>query len=138
MLCLGLFLGHILMNAAGDAFYDSGLKSLAGIFYAVLAGITFICIIGSVLDIPIRRWRVDWAGVIWLCAGYICLRYSLFDPVYNLLRDLDPFYIGSTKLVDKFWTWFFNWTLWPAFHWFLVTRVMSLLFGVHTIYKGIQ
>jgi len=135
ILYMGIFLVVIFLDAIGDALYDRKLKTLSGVLQSILLGFFVTCV--CLMDAPVILRPVDHAGVIWLLVGYVCLRYALFDYVYNVARDINIFYTGSTKLLDKFWRWWFRVTKIPAPHWFLMTRFMALLFGLHSIAQGI-
>ena len=130
-----VFVVIIFLDAIGDALYDKHLKTASGVLQSVLLG--FFLLATCFFDSPVILRAIDYAGAIWLLVGYVCLRYALFDYTYNITRDLNIFYSGSTKLLDKFWGWWFRWSKIPAPHWFFMTRLMALLFGLHAIARGV-
>jgi len=131
-----VFIVIIFLDAIGDALYDKHLKTLSGVIQTLL--LTFFITCTCLVDADTLLWPITWEGVIWLMVGYVCLRYALFDFVYNVSRGLHPFYTGSTKLLDKFWRWWFRRTLIPPVSWFLVTRLLAFIFGLHAITNGIS
>ena len=132
---MALFVSLIFIDAVGDAMYDNKKKTLSGVFQTILVGVMLFGI--CFLDAPVILRPIDYTGAIWLAVGYVCRRYALFDFTYNIARDLNMFYSGSTKILDKFWKWWFKFTKFPAPHWFFITRLMALLFGLHAITRGV-
>ena len=88
---LGVLTTSIIFEAIGDARYDDGLKVQGKLFQAAS--------VASLLSLPfiIKDWDQWGYGVL----SYICLRVAVFDPVYNLTRDLPIGYVGNTGLWDK-------------------------------------
>ena len=132
---MAVFILIIFLDAIGDALYDKGIKTLSGVIQTLLLG--FFLFTTCFLDADTLLWAVSYPGAVWLMIGYVCLRYALFDYTYNIVRGLHPFFTGSTKLLDKFWTWWFRWSKIPAVHWFFITRAMAFIFGIHAITRGI-
>ena len=130
-----VFLVIIFLDAIGDALYDEQMKTISGVLQTILLVffVTCMCLVGT--NTLLRP--VTYGGFVWLMTGYVCLRYALFDYVYNITRGLHPFYTGSTKLLDSFWRWWFRKTKIPAMLWFIVTRLMAFVLGLHAISRGI-
>ena len=74
--------------------------SVEFVFLALVTTLALAFISGRVtpfdyLDIPF--WKI--------MLGYLFLRIGLFDLVWNLSAGKGIYYIGKTKLYDKFWGW---------------------------------
>jgi len=70
------------------------------VFLALVTSLALAFISGRVTpfdypDIPL--WKIMF--------GYLFLRIGLFDLVWNLSAGKGIYYIGNTKLYDKFWGW---------------------------------
>jgi len=83
-----ILLTLIVLDALSDAFYDNGKKYISGLFDMALLGVMIYAIVMI---------KGDWR---WMVV-YVLLRSAVFNTIYNLTRGLHPFYVGSTKLVDK-------------------------------------
>ena len=130
------FIGLIFVDAVGDALYDNKKKTLSGVFQTILVAVLLFGI--CFLDTPTLLRPVEYSGALWLIVGYVCLRYALFDYTYNIVRGLNIFYTGSTKILDKLWGWFFrSQKIFPAPSWFFVTRSMAFAFGLYAITRGV-
>lgn len=92
------YAGSIMLNAAGDALYDKGIT--AGGNYKVFGKSLKVMSIGTLVGSFL--W-IDYDKSNWLTyfATYGFLRFSLFDPTYNLTRGLPITYIGTTSVWDK-------------------------------------
>jgi hypothetical protein len=125
-LLIALFL--ILFEAIPEGLADRGKKRIAGVIefiYRAVITLTIFYILGGFCKIHLTStpfWQV--------IVGYVLLRFALFDLCYNLTRKLPVFYIGDTKLFDKFWKWFFKESGIPAEHFLAMVRVISLFIGV--------
>lgn len=82
----------ILLDAIGDGYNDSGSKVLGHSLNAASVGI----LVASpfILKIPCYKWG-------WYFASYVTMRVAIFDPVYNLTRDLPIGYVGDSSLWDR-------------------------------------
>jgi len=74
--------------------------SVEFVFLALVTSLALAFMSGRVtpfdyLDIPF--WKIMF--------GYLFLRIGLFDLVWNLSAGKGIYYIGNTKLYDKFWGW---------------------------------
>ena len=89
---IGIIAGSIILEAIGDAKYDSGFKYQGKLYQAASVGL----LIASpfILNIDRKKWG-------WYFASYLSFRIALFDPVYNTSRDLPIEYIGSTSAWDR-------------------------------------
>ena len=97
MILLLTILWHTL-EAIADGLYDKGKKTISGIVEFIgklitigtTAYVTYGVVVGSI-DIPI--WK--------LIAGFVFVRFLIFDFIYNVTRGLSLWYIGNTKIYDK-------------------------------------
>jgi len=108
MILLLTILWHSL-EAIADGLYDKGKKTISSIVEFInklvaigtTAYVTYGVVVGSI-NIPV--WK--------LIAGFVFIRFLIFDTIYNLTRGLPWNYVGSTKLYDKVlaktgsWGWF--------------------------------
>jgi hypothetical protein len=133
LLITALFL--ILTEAVYEALYDSGHKTTSGIIEFVYRAIVTVMVLSYVgmcyIDFSARDYPSFW----YMIGGYVLLRFALFDISYNLIRGLSPFYIGSTKLIDKAWKWFFIWSGIPVVHFFAMFKFIALCIGVAWLLK---
>lgn len=106
----------VILEALWSGFYDKGQKTLSGVFQMLF----LLAVLGVML--------LDYTWLI--IPAYILVRFALFDLTYNLVRGLKWWYYGNTKPIDKFWTWFFHKTSFPANHFFFWTKLISLIIGV--------
>ncbi len=135
ILYMVVFLVIIFLDAIGDALYDKKLKTLSGVLQSILLGFFITCV--CLFDSPAIIRAINYSGAVWLFVGYVCLRYALFDYTYNVVRGLYIFYTGSTKLMDRFWNWWLQWSKIPDVHWFFMTRSMAFVFGLYAITRGV-
>lgn len=120
-LLIALFL--IVLEAVPEGLALGGHKTVAGIIEAIyLAGITltvFAYWTGQYpkkrdgLYTPIGNMWMWYNEKFWIyVAGYVLLRFALFDIIHNVSAGLPVFYIGTTKLFDIImaklvsWGWF--------------------------------
>lgn len=126
LLLICLFL--IISEAVYEALYDEGKKTISGLiefFYkAVVTVMALLWLSGQYnLHLPvIPFWKV--------LLGFLFLRFALFDAVYNLMRRLPLFYVGSSKVYDKLWGWFFRLTKFPKEHFLAMLKFIFLLIGI--------
>lgn len=122
-LLLALFL--IVFEAVYEAIKD---KTLAGvvefIYRAVLTVIAFMWMGGLMMLTPPE------SSLLYTLGGYLLLRFAIFDAIYNLIRGLPLFFIGTTKLFDKAWRWFFSKTGIPHEHFLALLKFICLLIGI--------
>lgn len=124
-LLFALFL--IILKAAADGLALNDMKTVAGVIESLwFAGIV----------LGLYAWtngikRFDVTGrYIKVLIGFVLLRFALFDIVLNRCAGLDWNFIGSTKLYDQFWQWFFDWTNFSVGHTFLMLKGIALLIGI--------
>ena len=79
-------------DAMGDAYMDEGCKELGHFLNAASVGVLVARPFLSHMN------RNEWG---WYVASYITMRISIFDPIYNITRDLPIGYIGTTSNWDK-------------------------------------
>lgn len=122
-----IFLILIISEALYEGLYDNGKKALAGVleFFSKLLTMGMIILWLNGTDYEFVR-RELWV----LIGGYILLRFALFDAVYNLIRCLPVFYIGSTKIYDKLWRKFFSWSGISSEHLLFMVKLIALLISV--------
>jgi uncharacterized membrane protein len=132
-LAAALFL--ILSESISEALSDEGKKMVAGIIEFInLAVITLIIFAWLNCVYPKGiRWQPAYYWQV--VAGYILLRFALFDLAYNLIRRLPLFYIGMTKLSDKLLRKFFTRTRIPAEHMLFMFKLISLVIGLTWLLK---
>ena len=132
-LLVALFL--ILFEAIPEGFSDRGWKTLGGILEAIKLAVVTTFIFGI-----LNGWFMDFIdikmfSVFYILGGYVLLRFALFDFAYNISRGVNLFYIGTTKLFDKFWQWFFRITKFPESHFFFMTKLIALLIALTWLLK---
>lgn len=95
------------LNALSDGLYDEGRKALSGVLkFLYIAPIIIICL----LTLNGNNWITDTSkDFISVAISFLLVRYFLYDPVYNLTRGLNIFYIGNTKIYDKVHRIIFYW-----------------------------
>ena len=104
----------IILHALKESLYDRGVKTISGVVDLVYLSI-MIC--GVVLM------KGDW---IWIVI-YVCLRWSVFDIIYNLIRRLPIFYIGTTKPIGIVARAVFHDN---AIHFLFITKLAAFISGV--------
>jgi hypothetical protein len=122
---LALFL--IVFEQVPDGLATAGYKTIAGIItFIYLAGITFglFTWINGIFRFEMKSnlWRI--------LGGYVLLRFAIADLVFNISAGLPLFYIGTTKIYDQFWQWFFNWTHFPDAAFLGMIKLIALLIGI--------
>lgn len=136
LIMIGLFLVVIFLEAFYETQYDKGNKTFSGgiesIFLFILIG--GLCM----LETPPVLYPVSYHGGVLLFVGYICLRYAVFSSLWGLMMDKGPFFVGNTKLFDKFLQNFFGWTKFPIGHFLAMTKLMSFLLGIHFILESVH
>lgn len=125
------FVVLITIEAVEDGLYDNKRKTLSGVFNTALMAVLISAT--CFLDTPPIFQHVSYKGALWLIGGYVLLRYALYDFTYNITRDLPLFFVGSTKLIDKFWRWWLGKIRVPDVHWFFITRLMAFILGIYFI-----
>jgi len=122
----------------GEAFYesvyDSGKKSLSGIFEFLHRAIMILAIMAWMIDITFP-WKVDlefWR----LLVGFLLIRYAIFSIIYNLFRSdvqLDIFYVGRSKYFDRFIRLLLQKSNFNPSIFLGLTKLMSLIIGADII-----
>lgn len=122
LLYLGIALFLIVFEAVPEGLALAGHKMIAGMFeFVFLAGITLTVFAYFTKTYSPNRYNYyDGYKMIiltntnfwWYIAGYVLLRFAIFDIIHNLSAGLPVFYIGTTKLFDILivklasWGWF--------------------------------
>ena len=88
---LTLYLVSVGLDASGDALYDQGDKELGKLLQA--ASVASLIAIPVFTDLD----KKDWGK--WGVAA-VLLRFSIFDPTYNLSRGLPIDHRGTTSYYD--------------------------------------
>jgi len=88
-----ILISSVMLNAYGDAQNDNGNKEIGHFSNAAS--------IACLLYLPLLQYKFN--NKEWYAYGfkYIGIRFALFDPTYNLTRDLDFNYHGNSSLTDK-------------------------------------
>lgn len=103
-------LALILLEAIYEGLADRGQKTIAGALEFLYRAATLTAVYAWFAGfMPIVT--VAYFG--YAIAGFILLRFAIFDFAYNLTVGLPMFYVGSTKVYDKAMTWFLEKTNWP-------------------------
>jgi len=89
---ISVYAGSIILEAVGDGLNDDGQKEWGHLCNALSAGVLLAS--PFIIDYEKNKWG-------WYLTSYVCLRISLFDPIYNASRGLPLTYIGSTSFWDK-------------------------------------
>lgn len=117
----------IVFEQIADGLSLAGHKTTAGIIeFIYISGIT-LGLFAWVKGIK----RFDYSlGFFRVLGGYVLLRFALADLVFNLSAGLPLFYIGTTKLYDKIWQWFFEWTQFSQVHFLFMFKLIALCIGL--------
>lgn len=89
---LGMFVGSIALDAAGDAMLDEGNKELGHVLNGASIAVTLS--MPLLLDID----KDKWYGYL---LSYTFIRFATFDYTYNATRGLPMGYTGNTSYYDK-------------------------------------
>lgn len=131
-LLVALFL--ILFEAIPEGFADRGWKTLGGVLEFIKIAVITVFIFGTINGYFIY-YVPNVNTMFYLIGGYLLLRFAIFDFAYNISRGVELFYIGTTKLFDKFWQWFFNLTKFPPAHFFFMTKLIAAAIGITWLLK---
>ena len=125
MILIAMFL--ILFEAIPEALALKGHKTTAGviesIYRIVITVIVFLWLTGTLN-------QSYGHNIYFIIGGYVLLRFAIFDIVFNLIAELPVFFIGSTKLFDKFWQWFFATTKFPVIGFLAMIKFICLCIGL--------
>jgi hypothetical protein len=87
---IGVTLGSVLLNAAGDGLNDNGVKGWGHLLNAAS--------IATLLTLPLMvEGKETWPSVL----TYIGFRYVFFNATYNTVRELPYDYTGTTEYGDR-------------------------------------
>jgi hypothetical protein len=126
LLIASLFL--ILFEAIHEGLALKGHKTIAGViegFYLVVVSTIVLLWVAGIVVFGISA-----IPFIRIIAGFVLLRFAVFDIVFNAFAGLPLFFIGTTKLIDKFWQWFFGITKFPVTHFFFMVKLIALCIGL--------
>lgn len=90
---IGIYSGSVILNGIGDGLNDSGQKTWGHICNASS--------IGLLVSTPIVFDNVTKENWYHYPIVYSCLRFSMFDYSYNMIRGLPFDYIGTTASMDR-------------------------------------
>jgi hypothetical protein len=124
ILLAALFL--ILFEAIPEALVLKGHKTVAGVIEFIYRAVVTIILFGWLMGLCFSHYGYS---VYYTIGGYLLLRFALFDVIYNLIAGLPIFYIGCTKLSDKLWQKFFNWSHFPVVAFLGVLKFICLVIG---------
>jgi hypothetical protein len=102
-------------------------KAIAGVIEFIYRAIITLTIFAWFMGISIRS---NSHNVYYVIGGYLLLRFALFDIIYNLVAGLGIWFIGTTKLSDKFWQWFFKTTKFPVGLFFGMLKFICFSIGL--------
>jgi len=115
-------------EALYESLRDSNHKTAGGIVeFLYLFGVTAMILVLVTGTFIIK---VPYLPMVKVILGYLFLRFALFDAIYNLVSGLPLFYIGSTKVYDKIFKWFFDWTKFPKEHFLAMVKLILLFIGL--------
>ena len=109
---------------------DRGYKLWSGVFefvYRVIVMLIIFLWIANYHFSHIYSYHVSFWHIF---GGFILLRFALFDIIYNLIIGEPIFYVGSTKIYDKIWSWFFRWSGIPRDHFFAMFKLIALVISI--------
>jgi len=124
---LVIFLVLIITEAVYEALKLRGKDTLSGVIEFFNRALTIV-----LLSLFMAGWSWDLKndGAGYVIGGYVLLRFALFDVLYNLTAGLSLFYIGETKIYDKLWRKFFEWTRFPEGHFLWMFKFIALLISI--------
>lgn len=90
---IGYHVGTVVIGAVADGLFDEGHKDWGHALHALEVG----ALIGGPFIFNIKR-----SDALSYILSYGFIRLSLFDLAYNVTRDMEYNYVGSTSGYDKF------------------------------------
>lgn len=117
----------ILFEAIPEALAMKGHKAIAGMIEFIYRAVVTAAIFAWLLGYSIGMYGNN---IYYVIGGYVLIRFAVFDIVYNKVAGLDWFFIGTTKLSDKFWQWFFKKTNFPVGLFLGMLKFICLLIGL--------
>lgn len=130
LLLIALFL--IILEAVPEALALKGHKTIAGAIEFVYRAFVTLVVYMWAMGVGHLNYGHNFYYAI---GGYLLLRFAIFDILYNLVAGLPITYIGTTKLSDKFWKWFFKITHFPVGLFFGMLKFICLLIGITWSFK---
>lgn len=125
ILLTALFL--IIFKASSDGLATKGHKTIAGVIDFIYTSIVTMIVFAWIMGMILFNYGHSFAFII---GGFLLLRFALFDIIFNLFVGENIFFIGSTKLFDKIWQKFFDWTHFPSGYFLGMLKFISLLISV--------
>ena len=124
-------------EAVYEAAYDEGYKLYSGFIEFIVKGFFIIIFVYFLCPEQNQMPESFYANdPLRLFIAYISFRYALFDLTYNGFRGIRPlWFIGSTKMFDRFFRWFFEKTKFPQRHFLIWSRVLFFILGTGMIYQ---
>ena len=122
-----IFILLIFTEAVYEALKLRGKDTLSGVIEFFNRALTIV-----LLSLFMAGWSWDLKndGAGYVIGGYVLLRFALFDVLYNLTAGLPLFYIGETKIYDKLWQKFFEWTHFPEGHFLWMIKLIALIISI--------
>ena len=117
----------ILFEAIPEGLRDRGKKTIAGVIEFIYLAAMTLAVFAWLTG---QHHRPPDPNLWFVIAGYILLRYAIFDAAYNLARGNPLFYIGNTKIYDRLLGWFFRWSGINSDHLQAMFKFIALLIGV--------
>ena len=131
-LIAALFLIVFEMVPEGLALSDH--KTIAGVFeFVYLTGVTLA--VFALFNGQLHSYFPRGCNFVRILIGYILVRFALADPIFNLCAGLDWYFVGSTKLYDKIWLWFFTSGIPPNHFFFMFKFLIALPIGTSLLLR---
>jgi len=89
----GIYTAQIALQATGDALNNHGNKTMGHALNAASTGL----VLASPIIIHYEHNPLKYMS------AYVCIRFALFDPIYNVASGSPVGYIGNSSITDKFW-----------------------------------
>lgn len=117
----------ILFEAVYEGLALRGKKTLAGVIEGIYLMIVTIIVLAWISGVLYLDYGKNFYFIV---GGYVLMRFALFDIVYNLVAGLPLFFIGTTKITDKLWQKFFNWSHFPVGAFFGMLKFICFCIGL--------
>ncbi|HUX57086.1 MAG TPA: hypothetical protein VMV77_08935 [Bacteroidales bacterium] len=123
----------VVLKAASDGLALAHHHMIAGIIESIWFGGIVLTIYGFFTGI-LENQRRDVGRFIKVIAGFLLLRFALFNVIHNLFAGLDWNFIGNTKLIDIMIQKFFVWSGFPL-NFLFWPYLFCFIGGITLLYK---
>ena len=123
----------IVLKAVSDGLVLAHHKEFAGIIEFIWQGGMILTIFAFFTGV-LENQRRDLNRFLRVIAGFLLLRFAIFDLILNVCAGLPLFFIGTTKWYDQIWSWFFA-TTHVSIQLLIALKVVSLLIGISLLAK---